>query len=290
MHLGPSELILNKDGSIYHLNLLPEDISDTVILVGDPGRVDRVSRHFETLEVSKQKREFITHTGRYKGKRMTVLSTGIGTDNIDIVLNEIDALANIDFKVRKEHKNKKIINFIRIGTSGTIQDDIPVDSFLLSELALGFDSVVYYYSGMAGRQPEMESALLKHLHWDSNKSRPYVVKGDETLVQHFRGEGVVQGFTGSNVGFYGPQGRFLRLQPAEAGLFDKLSSFSYQGRRLTNFEMETSALYGLSALLGHRAISLNAIIANRATIAFSEDPGRTVDRLIQWTLEKLVQL
>ncbi len=290
MHLGPSELILNRDGSVYHLNLLPEDIADRVILVGDPQRVERVSRHFDTWEVKKHKREFITHTGRYRNKRVTVLSTGIGTDNIDIVLNEIDALANIDFEKRKIFKDKSVINFIRIGTSGALQADIPVDSFLLSEYAMGFDSVLYYYQGEEVRQKTIENAFVEQVEWDSSKSRPYVVKSDEKLRSHFSDPNIISGFTGSNVGFYGPQGRHLRLPPSDPQMHDKLMSFNYRGLRLTNFEMETSALYGLASLMGHRALSMNAIIANRAENSFSENPRDTVDRLIRWTLDKLVTL
>ncbi len=288
MHLGPSELILNRDGSIYHLSLLPEDIADTVILVGDPDRVERVSAHFESIETRKHKREFITHTGRYKGRRITALSTGIGTDNIDIVLNELDALVNIDLEKRTVLKDKRILNLIRIGTSGSLRAEIPVDSFLVSELALGFDSVLRYYKGEADRIPEMEDAFVEQTQWDPQKSRPYVVRGNSALLKHFSGEETYSGFTASNVGFYGPQGRHLRLKPSDPGMHERLISYSFKGKKLTNFEMETSTLYGLSSLLGHRAISMNAIIANRDSMTFSKDSGKTVDRLIQWTLDKII--
>jgi uridine phosphorylase len=291
MHLGPSELILNRDGSVYHLNLLPGDIADTVILVGDPQRVERVSKHFDSLEVEKQKREFITHTGWYKGKRISVISTGIGTDNIDIVLNELDALVNIDLNDRNVFKDRTLLNFIRIGTSGAVQPEIPVDTFLLSEYVMGFDSVLYYYEGHdAVRIKDMESAFVSHSGWDDLKSQPYIVKSDNTLLKLLSGDEVLLGFTGSNVGFYGPQARHLRLPPADSDLHKKLASFEYNGRKLTNFEMETSALYGLSGLMGHRAISVNAIIANRSTHSFSADPSGTIDKLIAFTLDKLLQL
>ena len=288
MQIGPSELILNQDGSIYHLNLLPEDIADTVILVGDPQRVERISRHFDSIEVRKQKREFITHTGRYKNKRLSVLSTGIGTDNIDIVLNELDALVNIDLKKREVNRKKNILRLVRLGTSGAVQPEIPVDTFLLSEFSVGFDSVLHYYDSEGVRFLDIEKALVEHCKWDPLKSRPYVVKSDEELLELCSDETVSVGFTGSNVGFYGPQGRYLRLAAKDPELNEKLSTFSFNGNKLTNFEMETSALYGLSALLGHRAISINAIIANRSTLTFSKDPGKTVDRLIKWTLDKLI--
>ncbi|QBA64122.1 nucleoside phosphorylase [Muriicola soli] len=288
MQLGPSELILNEDGSIYHLNLLPEDLADTIILVGDPQRVERVSSHFDSIEVKKTKREFVTHTGIYKEKRISVISTGIGTDNIDIVLNELDALVNIDLKKREIKKGKTTLKLLRIGTSGALQDEIPVDSFLLSELALGFDSVLHYYSSEPVRRREIEQAFLEQTKWSSDFSTPYVVGCNQDLLEHFSEQGIILGFTGSNVGFYGPQGRQLRLRSKDSQLHDKLNSFSFNGRKLTNLEMETSALYGLSALMGHQAISLNAIIANRASLTFSEKPRNTVDRLIKWTLDKLV--
>ncbi|NNK11005.1 MAG: nucleoside phosphorylase [Flavobacteriaceae bacterium] len=288
MQLGPSELILNEDGSIYHLNLLPEDLADTIILVGDPQRVDRVSSHFDSIEVKKTKREFITHTGFYKQKRISVISTGIGTDNIDIVLNELDALVNINLKKREILKDKTTLKLLRIGTSGALQHDIPVDSFLLSEFAIGFDSVLHYYPSESVRQKEIEQVFLKQTKWNSDLSTPYVVRCHHDLLKHFSEKGIILGFTGSNVGFYGPQGRQLRLPSKDAQLHDKLNSFSFEGRKLTNLEMETSALYGLSALMGHQAISLNAIIANRASLTFSEKPRNTVDKLIKWTLDKLV--
>jgi len=289
MQIGASELILNEDGSIYHLNLLPEDLAETVILVGDQNRVPRVSQHFDSLELTKGKREFITHTGWLQNKRITVLSTGIGTDNIDIVLNELDALVNIDLEKREVRKNQKQLDFIRIGTSGAIQPNIPIDSFLISEYAIGFDNVLHYYQSMDVRLNDIENAFVSHSRWSAQKSVPYVVQCDPELLAMFGKEPVIKGFTGSNAGFYAPQGRRLRLAPEDANLNDTLASFDHEGLKLTNLEMETSAIYGLSGLMGHRAISLNAIIANRSTLQFSTSPGKTIDRLIEWTLEKIVR-
>jgi len=290
MQLGPSELILNEEGRIYHLNLIPEELADLIILVGDPQRVSRVSQHFDSLEITQHKREFITHTGWIKNKRISVISTGIGTDNIDIVLNELDALVNIDLKSREVKKEKKQLTFIRVGTSGAIQPDIAVDSFLLSDYAIGFDNLLYYYKSEAVRFPDIERAFFEHSKWGAHNSQPYVVKCDEHLRQHFLEKDVINGFTGSNAGFYGPQGRHLRLPPKDPLLHEKLSSFSYENRKLTNLEMETSAIYGLSSMMGHKALSLNAIIANRSTKQFSSQPARTVDALIEWTLIKLLAL
>jgi len=290
MQIGASELILNEDSSIYHINLLPEDLAHTVILVGDQNRVSRVSKHFDTIEITKSKREFITHTGTYRNKRISVISTGIGTDNIDIVLNELDALVNIDFKTRTIKETKKSLDIIRIGTSGAIQADIPLDSFVASEYAIGFDSVLHYYRSEGIRDLEMEKAFVKHAAWPKAKSLPYIVKSDPSIFNHFMETSIIPGFTGSNVGFYGPQGRSLRLVPENEHLNDILASFNYEGHRITNLEMETSAIYGLALLLGHRAISMNSIIANRSTMNFSQNPAKAVDNLILWTLDKISTL
>lgn len=287
MPIGPSELILNADQSIYHLNLLPEDIAETVILVGDQNRVEKISRYFDKIEIQKERREFITHTGELNGKRISAVSTGIGTDNIDIVINEIDALFNIDFKERIAKDSLTQIDFVRIGTSGAIQPDIPLDSFVLSEYAIGFDNVLHFYDGESIQHPEAQMAFIDHTNWSVFKSIPYVVASDPVLADQLYSKGIIKGFTGSNVGFYGPQGRSLRLPLEDQELNVKLSSFEYQGRRITNLEMETSAIYGLSALLGHRAVSMNSILANRSTGGFSQKPADTIDRLIQYTLEKL---
>ncbi|MBT8299241.1 MAG: nucleoside phosphorylase [Maribacter sp.] len=282
-----SELILNADNSIYHLNLLPEDISDTIIVVGDQNRVGQVSKYFDTLEVRKERREFFTHTGVLKGKRLTVLSTGIGADNIDIVLNELDALANIDFSTRKIKKNLKQLKIVRIGTSGSIQDDIAVDSFILSEYALGFDGVLHFYKHEGIVDDAFTEAFVAYTSWSARKPWPYLVKSDDDLRESLSSNRIQYGVTITNSGFYGPQGRKLRLDLQDNTLNDKLSSFSYNDLRITNMEMESSAIYGLSKLMGHQAVSLNCIIANRTLGEFSKTPLKTIDNLIKYTLEKL---
>lgn len=287
MQLSASELILNADNSIYHLNLLPEDLAETVIVVGDQNRVPLVSKYFDTLEIEKGKREFITHTGTLNGKRISVVSTGIGTDNIDIVMNELDALVNIDFGTRTIKEDKTSLDIVRIGTSGGIQPDIETDSFLLSEYAIGFDNVLHFYESEHIQHPEMQLAFIDHASWSVFKSIPYVVESDLQLTEKLRSDSVILGFTGTNVGFYGPQGRKLRLLLEDNDLNSKLSSFEYNGMRITNLEMETSAIYGLAKLMGHRAASMNCVLANRSTGQFSRDPVKTIDALIKYTLEKL---
>lgn len=284
-----SELVLNEDGSIYHLNLRPEQLATTVITVGDPDRVAHISKYFDTLEVDVHKREFKTHTGTYKGKRISVVSTGIGTDNIDIVLNELDALVNIDFETRQVKENLTQLTIIRIGTSGSIQPEIPIDSFLFSEAAIGFDSLLHFYANTNFLDTALSEAFITHTNWNPQKSKPYVVSADEDLKKLFSSHGMLQGITATNVGFYGPQGRVLRLQTEDMGMNDKIASFAFNGRKITNLEMETSGIYGMARLLGHKAVSLNAILANRANGTFSKNPIETVDRLILHTLHILVQ-
>ena len=287
MQLSASELILNADNSIYHLNLLPEDLAETIIVVGDQNRVPLVSKYFDTLELKKGKREFITHTGTLNGTRISVVSTGIGTDNIDIVMNELDALVNIDFETRTIKEEKTSLDIVRIGTSGGIQPDIETDSFLLSEYAIGFDNVLHFYESEHIQHPEMQLAFIDHAAWSVFKSIPYVVESDVQFTEKLRSDRVISGFTGTNVGFYGPQGRRLRLLLEDNDLNSKLSSFEYNGMRITNLEMETSAIYGLAKLMGHRAASINCILANRSTGQFSKDPVKTIDSIIKYTLEKL---
>ena len=289
MPIKSSELILNPNGSIYHLNLLPENISNTIILVGDPDRVSRVSKHFDTIEFETQKREFHTQTGWYKGKRITVISTGIGTDNIDIVINELDALVNIDLKTRKIKNNIQSLELIRIGTSGSIQKEIPKDSFVISEYSVGFDGLLHFYDSEHIQYKDISDAIVKKTDWFKDKPRPYVVKCDPNLFNKLKSEKTFSGFTASNVGFYGPQGRILRLPIQDNAMNDKLANFKYKEMSITNMEMETSAIYGLSNLLGHKAVSMNAIIANRATGEFSEQPHELVDDLIKYTLNKLTE-
>ena len=285
-----SELILNPDGSIYHLNLRPEQVADTIILVGDPNRVPRVSAYFDTIEFSTQKREFCTHTGTYKGKRLTALSTGIGPDNIDIVINELDALFNIDLHTRKPKEQLTSLNIVRFGTSGSLQADIPVDSFVLSSHGLGMDNMLHAYKDAPNvREIAMEEAFMAHTQWNTDKGRPYIVGCGETLKQLLLTDKVFEGITGTAPGFYGPQGRMLRLPVQDPTLNDKLHSFNYKGYRMTNLEMETSAIYGLSKLLGHQAVSLNAIIANRAAGTFTKDTKKVVEELIVYGLEQLAK-
>ncbi|WP_422859977.1 nucleoside phosphorylase [Flagellimonas sp. S174] len=289
MTLGESELILNPDGSIYHLNLLPQDISETIITVGDPERVKTVSRYFDSIEIKKERREFHTHTGFYKNKRLTVISTGIGTDNVDIVFNELDALANIDFKTRKVKQHKTQLDFIRIGTSGAIQPDIPVDSFLLSTSAVGLEGLLHFYNSEHSRNLDLERKLISNLRWNRFGIHPYAVDCDSSLAKKIVSNRIRSGITVTNSGFYGPQGRVLRISAKLKEFTEDLSKFSFENRPITNLEMETAGIYGLAKLLGHRAISLNAILANRITGEFSTNGFETVDRLIQYTLEKLVE-
>jgi uridine phosphorylase len=287
MTLGRSELVLNPDGSVYHLNLLPEDIAPTIITVGDPERVNQVAHFFDSIEVQKSKREFNTCTGTFNGTRITAISTGIGTDNIDIVLNELDALVNIDLSTRTIKKNLSSLDIIRIGTSGAIQANIPVDSFLLSEYAIGLDGLLHYYDAGPMAYGETIAALVAHTGWATEKPLPYMVKCDAELANGFDFNRIRFGCTLTNTGFYGPQGRILRLPLADNELQDRLVSFNFRGLRLTNLEMETSAIYALSKMMGHRAVSLNCILANRSTGDFSRNPKKAMDSLIQYTLERL---
>ncbi|WP_411767632.1 nucleoside phosphorylase [Winogradskyella sp. A3E31] len=289
MSIAASELILNPDGSVYHLNLRPEHISNTIITVGDPDRVDSVTTYFDSVEFKIKKREFHTQTGTYKGKRITVISTGIGTDNIDIVLNELDALVNIDLKKRTVKDTLTTLDVIRIGTSGSIQKHIPINSFLISEYAVGFDSLLHYYQSDSVQEKDVTKALKEATSWDEFKSHPYVVSCSKELFNKLSSKHTFKGFTGTNVGFYGPQGRVLRLKLKDNKLNEKLAQFKYNNLQITNLEMETAGIYGLSKLLGHNAISMNAILANRATGEFSENPSKLIEKLIVYTLNKLVE-
>lgn len=284
-----SELILNPDGSVYHLNLKPENIATDIIFVGDQNRVSKITKHFDSVEFSTQKREFKTETGVYKGKRLTVMSTGIGPDNIDIVMNELDALVNIDLNTRTIKPKLTSLNIIRIGTSGSLQADIPVDSFVMSEYGLGLDNMLRSYIIDGISETAIEEAFIAHTNWDMRKGKPYVIKGSKKLADKVKSNEIHSGFTGTAGGFYGPQGRVLRLPIQDEQLNAKMDSFNYNGTRMTNLEMETGAIYGLSRLLGHEALSLNAIIANRANGTFSEDPYKAVDALILYTLNKLAE-
>ena len=287
MSIQQSELILNPDGSVYHLNLKPEHIAHDIIFVGDQNRVEKITKLFDTIEFSAQKREFKTQTGTYKGKRITVMSTGIGPDNIDIVMNELDALVNIDLKTRQPKENLTSLNIIRIGTSGSLQADIPVDSFVMSTFGLGLDNMLRSYLIDEISNPEIEDAFIKHTQWDLRKGKPYVIACSEKLEKIIESNRIHKGITATAGGFYGPQGRVLRLNIQDENLNSKMDNFSFENNSITNLEMETAAIYGLSALLGHHALSLNAIIANRASGTFSKDPYKAVDELIVYTLEKL---
>lgn len=284
-----SELILNPDGSVYHLNLHPEHIAHDIIFVGDQNRVEKITKHFDSIEYSTQKREFKTQTGIYKGKRMTVLSSGIGPDNIDIVMNELDALVNIDLKTRTIKENLTSLNIVRIGTSGSLQADIPVDSFVMGTHGLGLDNMLRSYLIDAICEKDIEEAFIKHTNWDLRKGTPYVIACSETLKSKIESPRIHQGITGTAGGFYGPQGRVLRLGIQDPELNSKMDSFNFNGHRMANLEMETSAIYGLGKLLGHNCLSMNAIIANRATGTFSDDPYKAVDELIEYTLNKLAE-
>lgn len=282
-----SELILNPDGSLYHLNLQPEHIAHDIIFVGDQNRVEKITQFFDSIEFSIQKREFKTQTGLFKGKRITVMSTGIGPDNIDIVMNELDALVNIDLKTRTPKENLTSLNIIRIGTSGSLQADIPVDSFVMGKFGLGLDNMLRSYLIDEITEVEMEDAFIKHTNWDLRKGRPYIIPCSEKLEKRMESNRIFKGITGTAGGFYGPQGRVLRLNIQDENLNSKMDSFNYNGTRMTNLEMETSAIYGLGKLLGHNCLSLNAIIANRASGTFSDDPNKAIDELIDYALEKL---
>jgi uridine phosphorylase len=285
--IAETELILNPDGSIYHLKLHPEQISDTIIVVGDQGRVETISKHFTNIECRIHNREFLTHTGTYNGKRITALSTGIGTDNIDIVVNELDALVNINFEQREIKEAKKSLNIVRLGTSGALQSDIPVDSFVMSEYGLGFDGLLNFYQSEKNIfNDEITEAFIRHTEWVNKLARPYTVKGSEMLMDKL-GEGLFKGITATASGFYGPQGRQLRITPFDPMLNEKMETFTCEGKRITNFEMETSALYGLSAILGHHAITICTIIANRVSREFSKNYHPVVEQMIKMTLDRI---
>ena len=285
--LEASELIVNPDYSIYHLHLLPEQIADNIIVVGDPQRVEIISGYFDSIEYKVVNREFVTHTGYYKGKRITALATGIGTDNIDIVMNELDALANINLKERTINTEKRSLNIVRLGTSGALQKDIPVDSFVFSKYGLGLDGLLNFYSDAHKVvNEEMTEAFVKQSGWNDNLARPYVVKASASLERKIS-EGMFKGITATAPGFYAPQGRSLRLGLSLENINDTLRDFRFGDERITNFEMETSALYGLGTMLGHQTATVCAIIANRYSKTFSKNYKESVIKLIELILERL---
>lgn len=282
-----SELIINGDGSVFHIHLRPEELADNVILVGDPGRVDIVSEYLEDKEFRHESREFVSVSGRYRGTRMTVLSTGIGTDNIDIVMNELDALANIDFASRMVKKEKRCLNILRIGTSGAIQPDIPLGSFVFSHISIGCDGLLNWYADRdAVSLLDYEEAFKRHVGWDSRLPSPYFVRAGKAMSDLFS-DCTVPGMTISASGFYGPQGRVLRMPLAMPGMLEKFESFSFRGQRITNFEMEGSAIAGIAEHLGHNAGTVCAIIAHRYKKSSNPDYKPVVRKLIELSLDKL---
>ena len=284
--ISETDLILNPDGSVYHLNLLPKHLSDTIITVGDPGRVYRVSEHFDDVEFEMNKREFITHVGKYKGKKITVISTGMGTDNVEILFTELDALVNIDLKTREPKSRRKKLKIVRLGTSGALQEDIPVGTHLVSDYAVGLDNLMNFYD------LEMD-AFEKSIAGDIEKNvsgivSPYVVKGSKSLMDQF-GEGMVVGNTVTTPGFYAPQGRLLRAPLKHPKMLEELNYYHNKSSDfwLTNFEMETAGYYAMARLLNHEALSVNAILANRVKNKFAKDPNKVVDSLIKKVLDRI---
>lgn len=287
--IAETELILNPNGSVYHLWLLPEHITENIIIVGDPGRVDTVSRFFDTVDLKIQNREFVTHGGTYNGKRVLVISSGIGTDNIDILLNELDAAVNIDLKTRLVKETHTPLNIVRIGTSGALQADIPVNSFVISEFALGFDGLLNYYSDLSAiNEDALSQTFIAQSNWAKNLPYPYAIKSSDLLLQKI-GADCIRGITATAPGFYAPQGRRLRLDPWVTDFNQQLTDFSYGEKRITNFEMETSALYGLGKLLGHQTCTVCTIIANRITKQYSHNYPHYMDQLIELILERLTK-
>lgn len=285
-----SELIINEDGSIFHLHLRPEQIADTVILVGDPGRVDLVASFFDSVEHHVSSREFVTKTGYLNNKHISVVSTGIGTDNIDIVVTELDALVNMDFATLKPKAKHTVLNLVRIGTSGGLRTDIPVNSFLLSEKSIGFDGMLNFYADRDKVSDlEFEKAFKEHMDWLPQLASPYVVDASPLLINKLMGDNMIKGVTISANGFYGPQGRVVRLQTADPKLNDKLATFEYKDYRITNYEMESSAIFGLAKLLGHQAACCCLIIANRVLKEANSNYHSKVEELIEQVLTKLTQ-
>lgn len=283
-----SELIINPDGTIFHLHLKPENISDNIILVGDPARVDTIANHFDPIDYSVQNREFKTVTGWYNNKRMSVISTGIGTDNIDIVLNELDALVNIDLETRKIKKEHTHLNIVRVGTSGGLQPDLPVNSFVVSEKSIGFDGMLNFYANRENVSDLVfEKAFRNYTDWNESLPTFYVVDASKKLLSKFELDDFRKGVTISAPGFYGPQGRVLRLPLAVPELNKQIEDFEFENHKITNFEMESSAIYGLSKMLGHEALTVCLIIANRVTLTANEDYRPQMKKLIRIVLEQL---
>lgn len=283
--IDESELIITADGQVYHINLRPENLAPIVITVGDPDRVKEVSKYFDTIEFKTQHREFVTHTGTLGKKRLTVLSSGIGPDNIDIVMNELDACVNIDFETRTVKEQHTALSIIRFGTSGSLQADIPVDSLVASSHGIGLDNVLHYYQLQnTPHEKDLCAAFVKHTSLEGKNIIPYAVEGSTNLLSHF-GEAYHQGITVTCPGFYAPQGRVVRAGLQFPALVNQLSGFSFGEHRITNFEMETSAIFGLGRVFGHHCLAINAIVANRINKTFTKDGGKIIDSMIKKNLE-----
>lgn len=289
-YFAASELLINSDGSVFHLHIKPEQLADKVILVGDPGRVSLVASHFENIEMDVESREFKSITGSYKGKRITVVSTGIGCDNIDIVMNELDALANIDFKTRYEKDEHRELSLVRIGTCGGLQPNTPVGTFVVSEKSMGFDGLLNFYAGRnAVCDLAMEKAFINHMGWTGNMCQPYpyVIDANKELIERIDKGDMVRGVTIAAGGFFGPQGRELRIPLADPNQNEKIEKFEYNGYKITNFEMESSALAGLSRLMGHKAMTVCMVIANRLIKEANTGYKSTIDELIKKVVERI---
>lgn len=289
-YFAPSELLINEDGSVYHLHVKPEQLADKIIVVGDPARVDLIASYFDDVECQIVSREFHTTTGTYRGKRISIISTGIGCDNVDIVLNEIDALANIDFQTRETKDRLRSFEIVRIGTCGGLQPDTPIGTYICSEVSIGFDGLLNFYQGRnAVCDLTMERALLNHLGWSGNMCcpAPYAIHSDKELVERIARTDMKRGITVACGGFFGPQGRQLRIPLADPHQNEKIGSFEYDGLRITNYEMESSALAGLSRLLGHRATTVCLVIANRVAQEANTDYKKLMNNLIQMVLERI---
>jgi len=287
--IAESELILNPDGSVYHLHLQPEELAPIIIVVGDPGRVPEISKYFDQIELKRQNREIVTHTGRVGNTRLTVMSTGMGTDNLDIVMNELDALVNIDLKKREALPEHKSLKIIRLGTSGALQADIQVDTFVMSTHGIGMDGLLYFYAdNPAVTEPKLSDAFTKHVLWNDKLPGIYAVRASESFMAEM-GDGFIRGMTLTAPGFYAPQGRVLRLPLAFPKMNQLIETFKYKEGRIANFEMETSALYGLGRMLGHETLTICAIIANRVNRTYSRDSHQAVDKLVQTVLGKLAR-
>ena len=283
--LQDTELIITKDKKIYHLNLDKNQIAKDIILVGDQDRVPQISKYFDSIEHKVQHREFVTHTGTYNGKKISIISSGIGCDNIDIVINELDALINIDFETKTINTKKKKLNLIRLGTAGALQEDIPVDTFILSEYAIGFDGLAHFYQGTEHIEQQMTEAFIEHSCWPEKLAEPYIIRASECLAHKFKG--FSSGITATASGFYAPQGRELRIKSSIPNMHESLNTFNFKGNRITNFEMESSALYFLGQSLGHNTLTICAIIGNRIQQNQSKNYKETVEKLIQEVLEKI---